>query len=84
MMKEKINKFLDWFESKFNFFIDLLAFIGGMFCILFAIFLFVTLLFFPNFLNDIQLQYIFVPGFIGFIGVIIFFALRITRHLTKK
>ena len=82
-MKRKINNLLNWFESKFNYFIELLAFIGGLFSILLAIFLFFAILIDVEWLNSIRIEAIFLPGIIGFFGVIILFALRITRHLTK-
>ncbi len=82
-MKKKVNSLLNWFETKFNYFIELLAFIGGVFSIFLAVFLFVAILINIDFVNDIPLEAVFLPGIIGFFGVIILFALRITRHLTK-
>lgn len=82
-MKRAINRFIDWFEDKFNFIIDIIALIGGTFLIMFAIFMFVMIVFFQPFLPDFM-DYIFIPGVIGFFGVIMLFALRITRSLTKK
>jgi len=41
------------------------------------------IVFFQPFLPDFM-DYIFIPGIIGFFGVIMLFALRITRSLTKK
>ena len=79
-MKEKVNDFVDWFENHFNFIIDLLALIGGAFCILLGIFVFVFSLFNEmNYLEGIEI--IVVPGLLGFFGIIILFALRITRKL---
>ena len=82
-MKQKINQFIDWFEKKFNFIIDLLALLGGAFCIFLAIFVFVTLL-----VSDVSvldsISIVFIPGIIGLFGIIILFALRITRSITQK
>lgn len=36
-MKQRINTLLDWFENHFNYLIELLAFVGGLICILFAL-----------------------------------------------
>jgi hypothetical protein len=82
-MRKKCNQFLDWFESKFNLIIDILALMGGAFCIFLSFFAFVALLFRWQSALD-QLEFIILPGLIGFFGVIILFALRITRNLTKK
>ena len=83
-MKNKVNKLLNWFEAHFNFYIELLAFLGGLFCILFAIFLFFVLLIDQSILEVSIFEYIIIPGLLGFFGVLILFALRITRYLTKK
>ncbi len=83
-MKKVLNKVLDWFEEHFNFLIELLAFIGGIFCILFALFLIVIQIINPEFLNELAFEIIILPGVIGFFGVIILFALRITRFMTKN
>ena len=80
-MRNKINNFIDWFESKFNFIIDIIALIGGLFTISFAIIVFISFLVGRYF---VQYEVILVPGFLGFLGIIMLFALRITRHLTKK
>ncbi len=82
-MKRSINRMLDWFEQHFNYMIELLAFLGGLFCILFALFLFVMQLFNANWISETRFEIIILPGVIGFFGVLILFALRITRHLTK-
>lgn len=82
-MKNKITRFIDWFEEKFNFIIDVTALIGGVFLILLAIITFIVLLITDTILFE-NMEYIFIPGFIGFLGVMILFALRITRALTKK
>ena len=82
-MKNKINGFIDWFESKFNIFIDILALVGGAFCIFFAIFVFVNILIDSQYLENVM-NVIILPGVLGFFGIMILFALRITRHLTKK
>jgi ABC-type cobalamin transport system permease subunit len=82
-MKRFINKFIDWFEDKFNFIIDALALLGGAFCIFLAIFVLVNLIVSDGaWLEGIDV--VFIPGLIGFFGIIILFALRITRNLTKK
>jgi hypothetical protein len=83
-MKKKINQLLNWFEERFNYLIELLAFIGGLFCIVLAIFIFIMLIFDANWMNERSIEVIFIPGVIGFFGVIILFALRITRYMTKK
>lgn len=82
-MKQKINRFIDWFERKFNFIIDLLALIGGAFCIFLAVFVFVTLLVSDASVLD-SISIVFIPGIIGLFGIIILFALRITRSITQK
>lgn len=83
-MKIKINQLLNWFEDHFNFLIELLAFIGGLFCIVLALFIFVMLMFDATWLNERSIEVIFLPGVIGFFGVMILFALRITRYMTNK
>ncbi len=82
-MKKSINQFIDWFEEKFNFIVDMIALIGGAFCIVLAIFVFIMLLFFDSTLLE-SIDVIFAPGIIGFFGIIVLFALRITRSLTRK
>lgn len=82
-MKKAINKFIDWFEEKFDFIIDIIALIGGAFCILLAISVFVLVLIFDFTALD-YIGIILIPGVIGFFGIIILFALRITRSITKK
>lgn len=82
-MKKAINKFIDWFEDKFDFIIDIIALIGGAFCILLAIFVFVMVLV-SDFASIDFMSIILVPGAIGFFGIIILFALRITRSITKS
>ncbi len=82
-MKKAINRFIDWFEDRFNIIIDILALIGGAFCIFLAIFLFVVMLFSEELIPE-TISIIFVPGAIGFFGIIILFALRVTRNITKK
>lgn len=83
-MKKRINAILDWFEDHFNFLIELLAFIGGIFCILFALFIFVMMIFQFDWFTELSFEYIILPGAIGFFGVVILFALRITRHMTSQ
>ncbi|MCF7926372.1 MAG: hypothetical protein K9L74_02180 [Candidatus Izimaplasma sp.] len=83
-MKRKINLLLDWFETKFNFLIELMALIGGVFCILLAIFLFLMLLINKTWLQESFIEVIFLPGIIGVFGILILFALRITRYLTHR
>ncbi|MBU1141038.1 MAG: hypothetical protein KKG64_00795 [Firmicutes bacterium] len=65
-MKQKINKFIDWFEDKFDFIIDITALIGGAFCIRLAIFVFVMVLIFDFTALD-YFGIIFIPGAIGFL-----------------
>ncbi|MBN2300209.1 MAG: hypothetical protein JXC31_03370 [Acholeplasmataceae bacterium] len=81
-MKNSINKFIDWFESKFNYIIDIVALIGGAFCIFLAIFIFIVILINGTALLE-NIEAIILPGVIGFFGIIILFALRITRNITK-
>ena len=83
-MKKGINKILDWFEEHFNYLIELLAFMGGVFCILFALFVFVMMLFQVNWMTELSFEVIILPGAIGFFGVVILFALRITRYMTNQ
>jgi len=83
MMKNSINRLIDWFESKFNFFIDIIALLGGAFMILFSIAIFISLLTNSETLLN-AFEVIVLPGAIGFLGIAILFALRITRHITKK
>jgi hypothetical protein len=82
-MKKGINRFIDWFDEKFSFIIDILALIGGAFCIFLAIFVFVSLLASNSALLDVM-EVIMIPGLLGFFGIIILFALRITRSITRK
>jgi len=82
-MEKAINRFIDWFEEKFSIIIDILALIGGAFCIFLAIFVFVSLLVSSTALLDVM-EVIVIPGALGFFGIIILFALRITRSITKK
>ena len=83
-MKERIHKVLDWFEEHFNYYIELIAFLGGVFCVFFAVFLFVILLLGQQDIFESSMNVVAIPGIIGFFGVIILFALRITRHLTEE
>lgn len=83
-MKKKINRFLNWFEDHFNYYIEILAFIGGLFCIVFSVVLFLLLIFDQEIITDSAIGIVLLPGIIGFFGVMILFALRITRHLTAK
>lgn len=82
-MKKKILRFIDWFEDKFSFVIDILALMGGAFCIFLAVFVFVTLLVSGEDALD-SIAIVFIPGLLGFFGIITLFALRITRSITKK
>ena len=82
-MKNKLNSVIDWFEEKFNFIIDLAALIGGVFLIILAVITFISLLLNNGIILE-AFDFILIPGFIGFLGVMILFALRITRHLTNK
>jgi hypothetical protein len=83
-MKSKVNRVLSWFEKNFNFYIEALAFLGGLFCLVFALALFVIMLVDIEFLENSPIIVILLPGFIGFFGVMILFALRITRFLTRE
>ncbi|MDD3123901.1 MAG: hypothetical protein PHC62_10410 [Candidatus Izemoplasmatales bacterium] len=82
-MKTKISTFIDWFEKHFNFIIDIIALIGGTFMILFSLAIFISLLTNSDTLVNV-FEIIVLPGAIGFMGIAILFALRITRHITKK
>jgi hypothetical protein len=82
-MKNKINKFIDWFDDKFSILIDTLALLGGAFCIFLAIFVFISLLSSDETLIN-ALDVVILPGVLGFFGIITLFALRITRSITKK
>jgi len=59
------------------------ALVGGVFLIILAIITFLSLVFNQEIILE-SFNYILIPGFIGFLGVMILFALRITRHLTIK
>lgn len=82
-MKNALNRFIDWFESKFSILIDTLALLGGAFCIFLAIFVFITLLIGSQDILEV-LDIVAMPGAIGFFGIIVLFALRITRSIAKK
>ncbi|MFA5007454.1 MAG: hypothetical protein WC509_08355 [Candidatus Izemoplasmatales bacterium] len=82
-MKNALNRFIDWFESKFSILIDTLALLGGAFCIFLAIFVFITLLIGSQDILEV-LDVVAMPGAIGFFGIIVLFALRITRSIAKK
>ena len=82
-MKEKINRFIDIFENKFSFIIDVTALIGSIFTILLSITMFILLITSgEDVLNGIFI--ILLPGFLGFSAILMLFALRITRYLTKE
>ncbi len=80
-MKRRITAFIDWFEERFSFLIELLALIGGIASIILSLFVFVVMVFFPNW--ELPLEYVFLPGLLGFLGVAILIALRLARHFTK-
>ena len=81
-MKKKISSFIEWFEEKFSFIIDLIALLGATFVILLGVFLFILSLFGnAEFINVFEI--IILPGVLGFFGIIMLFALRITRSLSK-
>lgn len=82
-MKQAINRFIDWFEARFNFVIDILALLGGAFCIFLAVFVFVAALLEQEALLTV-VEVVAAPGVIGFFGILMLFALRITRSLTRK
>ena len=82
-MKKKVNAFIEWFEDKFNFIIDIIALLGATFCILLGIAVFFIGIFKGlDALDNISI--IIIPGVLGFFGIIMLFALRITRHLAKE
>ena len=82
-MKNKLNKFIDRFEKKFSFIIDITALIGSIITILMSLTIFILLISNgEDVLNGIFI--IFIPGFLGFSAILMLFALRITRHLTKE
>ncbi len=82
-MRERLNRFIDLFESKFNIIIDITALIGSLFCIFLSIFVFIGSFFSsPN--EFFPYEIIILPGVLGFFALIMLFALRITRHLTKE
>lgn len=82
-MKNALNRFIDWFEARFSILIDILALFGGAFCIFLAVFAFVMLLT-SNIETLDAFGVVMIPGLIGFFGILMLFALRITRHLTRK
>ncbi len=82
-MKNKLNKLIDWFEERFNFIIDVTALIGAVFMIVFAAVLFVMLIIDSNSMAA-AISVIIPPGAIGFFAILMLFALRITRHVTRK
>ena len=77
-MKKKFNQIIDWFEEHFNSVI-----VGATFMILFSLVLFVMLLIDSNSLAG-AIEVVIPPGAIGFFGILMLFALRITRHITKN
>lgn len=82
-MKNNIIKFMDWFEDRFNYIIELIALIGGVFSIVLSIVLFVALVIgVPD--NLFGIEVVLLPGFVGFLGIGILIALRIVRFLTKQ
>jgi len=82
-MKKKINRFIDIFENKFSFIIDVTALIGSIFTILLSITMFILLITSgEDVLNGIFI--ILLPGFLGFSAILMLFSLRITRYLTKE
>lgn len=82
-MRDKINKFIDLVDRKFSIIIDLTALIGSIATIILSITIFILLIFKgEDGLNGIFI--VFIPGFLGFSAIIMLFALRITRHLTKQ
>lgn len=82
-MKAKVNRFIDWFDHKFSFIIDITALIGSVATIIMSVTLFVLLLVNGESGFD-GIFIILIPGFIGFAGILMLFALRITRHITKN
>ncbi len=82
-MKDKINRFIDWFESKFNFLVDIVALTGALFMVLLSIYMFISLLLGSDEMINV-FQIIILPGVLGFFAIIMLFALRITRYITKS
>lgn len=82
-MKDKINGIIEWFESKFNFIIDMIALIGGTFMILMSGIIFVSVLLDSDAILNV-FEMIVLPGAFGFFGILMLFALRITRHVTTR
>lgn len=82
-MKKRFNAIIDWFEEHFNSIIDMTALLGAIFMILFSFILFVMLMIDSTALAD-AIEIILPPGAIGFFGILMLFALRITRHITKE
>jgi len=82
-MKTALNRFIDWFEARFSIVIDILALLGGAFCLFLAVFAFVMFLT-GNIETLDAFGVVMIPGLIGFFGILMLFALRITRHLTRK
>lgn len=82
MIKDQINNLIDVFEDRFNSIIDIIALIGATFMILFSVILFFMLMLDSNSMPNI-FEVIIPPGAIGFFAILMLFALRITRHLTR-
>ena len=83
VLKTEINWFVDWFDRKFNYIIDITALIGSVITIFMSIIIFVLLIFNGESILD-GVYIILLPGFLGFSAIIMLFALRITRHITKN
>lgn len=82
-MKNSFNKIIDWFENHFNILIDMIALLGATFMIIFSLILFISSLTESDVLLN-AFEIIIPSGAIGFFGILMLFALRITRHITKK
>ena len=81
-MKSKFDSLIDSFEKRFSIIIDLTALLGSILIILLSITIFILLIFNGESILD-GLYIILLPGFLGFSAIIMLFALRITRHITK-
>lgn len=81
-MKSKFDSLIDSFEKRFSIIIDLTALLGSIIIILLSITIFILLIFNGESILD-GLYIILLPGFLGFSAIIMLFALRITRHITK-
>jgi hypothetical protein len=82
-LKNRINNFIDSFEKRFNYIVDITALIGSIVTILMSITIFILLISNGESVLD-GVFIILLPGFLGFSAILMLFALRITRHITKS